>query len=189
MWVRPPRIQARRLQQITRKQWGTSPDHGQVRLSLISQPLQSNASHCMEMLNGEAATHCRVQARSDTPSRVSGRSVRVDLTGRRKLNILLRLWSGSASTRWLGRNIQFWTGAVLPMMLRTFLFSVFLALIGCAGRASAADANASRNPEYCYQPCMVTLHGTTRVTWTYGPPNFGDPKTDKKIKIFVLVSI
>ncbi|OOG43516.1 hypothetical protein [Rhodanobacter sp. C05] len=73
------------------------------------------------------------------------------------------------------------------MMLRTLLITIFLALTYCAGGALAVDAKASGNLEYCYQPCVVTLHGTIRMTWTYGPPNFGDPKTDKKIKIFVLV--
>lgn len=60
-------------------------------------------------------------------------------------------------------------------------------LTACDGKASASSATGSRDSEYCYQPCVVTLHGTTKTTWTYGPPNFGDPKTDKKVSIYVLV--
>lgn len=74
------------------------------------------------------------------------------------------------------------------MMLRTsLLLAVFiLALTGCESDAFASGST-HREKGYCYQPCVVTLHGTTKTTWTYGPPNFGDPKTDKKIAITVLV--
>jgi hypothetical protein len=68
-----------------------------------------------------------------------------------------------------------------------FLLAVIflVALIGCEGCALASDSAGAKH-EFCYEPCIVTLYGTMKTTWTYGPPNFGDPKTDNKVPIFVL---
>jgi hypothetical protein len=70
----------------------------------------------------------------------------------------------------------------------TFYFTtfLFLTLFGCENCASASSS-ARDGLMYCYQPCVVALHGTAKTTWTYGPPNFGNPKTDKKVAIHVLV--
>lgn len=75
------------------------------------------------------------------------------------------------------------------MMPRTPLLAataLLFALTGCVDGALASDATVARTPPYCYQPCVVSLSGTIKTTWIYGPPNFGDPETDKKIEVLVL---
>jgi hypothetical protein len=82
-------------------------------------------------------------------------------------------------------SIQVW--GLFPMKRHILFFlAAFLALIACGDGALASGADGHAIKTYCYQPCVATLHGAIKMTWTYGPPNFGDPKTDKKITIVVL---
>jgi hypothetical protein len=82
---------------------------------------------------------------------------------------------------------QFTNSPFLSMKRHILLFlATFLALTACGDGALASGADGRATKTYCYQPCLTTLHGTIKTTWTYGPPNFGDAKTDKKITIVVL---
>ena len=67
------------------------------------------------------------------------------------------------------------------------LVKIFAVTLALAPLHAATGKEYYSGAEYCYQPCVVSLSGTTKTTWTYGPPNFGDPKTDKKVAITVLV--